>query len=125
VGGLLLLASKELTRPADAVFPLVLLGVGLGITGAPAQAAALSAVDREQSGMASGALSTLRYLGGVVGIGALGLVLRDVAEVDRAAALAAHHTALRVFIGALILALIPASLLPGRVPHTDVPPTSV
>jgi MFS family permease len=126
VAGLVLLASTELGRPADAIWPLVLLGIGLGVTGAPAQAAALSAVERGQSGMASGALSTLRYLGGVVGIVALGQVLRDAAEVDRATALAAHHAALRVFIGALILALIPAALLPGRVPqHADIPPTSV
>jgi MFS family permease len=126
VAGLLLLAGSGLGRPSDALLPLVLLGVGLGITGAPAQAAALSAVDREQSGMASGALSTLRYLGGVVGIGALGLVLEGAPAADLDAALAAHRTALRVFTAALLLALIPAALLPGRgTERAELPPPPV
>jgi len=59
----------------DALLPLVLLGIGMGITGAPSQAAALSAVSRSQAGMASGALSTMRYLGGVVGASLGGAVL--------------------------------------------------
>jgi MFS family permease len=48
---------------------LVLLGVGIGVSTSPSQAAALSAVDASQAGAASGALSTMRYLGGVLGSG--------------------------------------------------------
>ncbi len=48
---------------------LILLGAGIGISTSPSQAAALSAVDASQAGVASGALSTMRYVGGVIGSG--------------------------------------------------------
>jgi MFS family permease len=126
LGGVLLLASSSFDSTTDALVPLGLLGVGLGLASAPAQAAALSAIAREQSGMASGALSTLRYLGGVVGIGALGVVLQGAGEVSPAAQLDAHRTALWVFAAAMLVALLPAALLPGRGTRgEDVPPTPV
>ncbi|HEX6099464.1 MAG TPA: MFS transporter [Thermoanaerobaculia bacterium] len=53
---------------------LVLLGAGIGISTSPSQAAALSAVDASQAGAASGALSTMRYLGGVLGSGLVALL---------------------------------------------------
>jgi MFS family permease len=112
-GAMLALDAHRILRPQDALIQLVLLGLGLGLTSAPAQAAALSAVEHRQSGMASGALSTLRYLGGVVGIGVLGVVLGGGTEGTVAGA-AAHQTALRLFAVALLLALLPAALLPGR-----------
>jgi MFS family permease len=46
---------------------LILLGVGIGVSTSPSQAAALSAIDASQAGAASGALSTMRYVGGVLG----------------------------------------------------------
>jgi MFS family permease len=123
LAGTLLLATADLTSAAHALAPLILLGVGLGLASAPAQAAALGAVARERSGMASGALSTLRYLGGAIGIGVLGVVL----EGAGAAELGAHRTALGIFAAALLLALLPSTLLPGRkTPGAgEVPPTPV
>ena len=51
--------------------PLGVLGAGLGLGGAPAQAAGLESVRRDQSGMAAGAITTLRYVGGLVGVALL------------------------------------------------------
>ena len=46
---------------------IAMLGIGLGISGAPVQAAALGAAPVTKAGMASGLYSTSRYLGSVVG----------------------------------------------------------
>ncbi|HYE90942.1 MAG TPA: MFS transporter, partial [Terriglobales bacterium] len=53
---------------------LILLGVGIGVSTSPSQAAALSAIDSSQAGVASGALSTMRYVGGVLGSGLVALL---------------------------------------------------
>jgi MFS family permease len=121
LGGILLLAASDLSSARDALGPLIVLGVGLGLASAPSQASALSAAPRERSGMASGALSTLRYLGGVIGIGVLGVVLGD----GGAGELGAHRTALRIFAAAMLLAVLPSALLPGRkTPGAEeIPPT--
>jgi len=55
--------------------PLLMVGLGLGLSTGPSQAAALSAIDPHRSGMASAAISTLRYLGAIVGTAILGLAL--------------------------------------------------
>jgi len=54
---------------------LVLVGLGLGASTGPAQAESLSAIARERSGMAAAAVSTLRYLGGILGTAILGIAL--------------------------------------------------
>jgi MFS family permease len=94
--------------PLDVVPGMLLIGVGVGLTGPPAQAASMSAVGREQSGMAGGVVSTMRYLGGVAGTGALGALLRD------SASPAAHQRPVFVYAGAIILAAALSVLLPGR-----------
>lgn len=53
---------------------LILMGLGIGISTSPSQAAALSAVPASHAGVASGALSTLRYAGGVIGSGLVALL---------------------------------------------------
>lgn len=98
---------------SDAVVPLSLLGLGLGLTSAPAQAAALSAVPKEKSGMAAGLTSTLRYVGGMAGLSVLGLVLSDAPS--RVIARQEHEHALSIFCVALGLAALCALSLPGRV----------
>jgi len=50
---------------------LGLIGVGIGLSSAGLQAAALEAVGQQDAGIASGVFSTSRYLGGLVGSGAL------------------------------------------------------
>jgi DHA2 family methylenomycin A resistance protein-like MFS transporter len=49
-----------------------LIGVGIGLSSAGLQAAALEAVGAQDAGVASGLFSTSRYLGSIVGSGALG-----------------------------------------------------
>ena len=78
------------------------------MTSPPAQAASMSTVGREQSGMAGGVLSTMRYIGGVAGTTALGVLLRD------SASPASHQRPLFVYAGALVVAAALSLLLPGR-----------
>jgi EmrB/QacA subfamily drug resistance transporter len=53
---------------------IVLIGAGIGLTTGPAQAAGLSAIPSEQAGAASGVLSTMRYVGGVIGSGLVAML---------------------------------------------------
>lgn len=91
---------------------LILLGLGLGLGSAPAQAAAMSAVPREQSGMAAGLTSTLRYIGGITGLAVLGALLGE--QRDAATVLSQHHAALWVFGAALVATALCALALPRR-----------
>lgn len=54
---------------------LFMVGAGLGLNTGPAQATVLSAVGEKDAGMASGALSVMRYLGSICGIALLGVLL--------------------------------------------------
>ena len=90
---------------------LILAGIGLGLTNGPSQSAALGTIDPAQSGIASGLLSTCRYLGGVIGISILGLLL---SAPDSAEPLSQYHQAILVFAGSFVVAATVALLLPGR-----------
>jgi MFS family permease len=97
--------------PLDATGPLVLLGFGIGLSSAPAQASALSSVSSERSGMAAGATSTMRYLGGVLSVLMLSAILggpRGANGID------AYETATRAFAIAAALATAACFALPGR-----------
>lgn len=84
---------------------LVLMGIGIGISTSPSQAAALSAVPANQAGVASGALSTLRYVGGVIGSGLVALL---------AGGGIAHDARLIVFPVVLLASAFVSLWLPGR-----------
>jgi len=90
---------------ADLMTALLLMGGGIGIATSPSQAAALGAVAAEQAGVASGALSTMRYVGGVIGSG---LVAMLVARGD------VHDPRLMVFPAVLLLSAAVALALPGK-----------
>jgi MFS family permease len=75
LGSLLLCRLESFASPHDALFPLLIFGVGLGLSSAPAQASCMSTIDPRRAGMAAGASSTARYLGGIVTILVLGFVL--------------------------------------------------
>jgi MFS family permease len=90
---------------ASLIPTLILMGAGIGISGSPSQAAALSAVPASQAGVASGALSTLRYVGGVIGSGLVALL---------AGGGLAHDTRLIVFPAVLLASAFVALWLPGR-----------
>ncbi|MCW2720607.1 MAG: hypothetical protein JWR81_4429 [Pseudonocardia sp.] len=112
LAGLGMLAASGLTSPGQVRLPLVVLGIGIGLATPAAQSASLSAVDRRESGMAAGVNSTMRYLGGVVGIAVLGRLL-DVGG-NREEVLGEHRIMLAVFAGALLAGLVSAAALPGR-----------
>jgi MFS family permease len=99
--------------PGDVLPGMLLLGVGVGITSPPAQAASMSTVGSEQSGMAGGVVSTLRYMGGVAGITAVAALLND------ASSPASHQRPLPVYAGALVVAALLSGLLPGREKRLD------
>jgi EmrB/QacA subfamily drug resistance transporter len=66
-GTVILTASTMVDRLALIVVALVIIGLGLGISGAPVQAAALQAIPGDLAGSAAGIFSTARYVGSVVG----------------------------------------------------------
>jgi len=100
---------QSLQTPTDTILGLILVGTGLGFSSAPSQAAAMSAVSRADAGMAGGVVSTSRYIGGVIGISALGYLLGG----DQAG-VASHSAAATVYLGALVLAALSSLGLPGR-----------
>lgn len=120
LAGVLALADfAKLAVPGDALAGLILVGAGLGIATAPSQAAAMSAVDRGRAGMAAGALSTSRYLGGVLGISVLGALLASNAGAP------SHRAAALAYAGALAVATLGALLLPARLGHEAGSPAPV
>ena len=98
--------------PSDALFGLILMGTGLGLSSAPSQAAAMSSVGRHEAGMAGGAISTARYIGGIIGITVLGQLLATNSGV------ASHSAAATVYGVALVIAALSSLALPGRVLHS-------
>ena len=104
---------SEVLVPSDLLPGMVLLGAGLGLSSAPCQAASMSSVDRSNAGMAGGAISTGRYIGGVIGISSLGFVLGRSGD-GTATAIAAHTSAMGVYVAAMVLATICALILPSR-----------
>jgi MFS family permease len=90
---------------------LVLGGAGLGLANGPSQSAAMATIDRATSGIASGVLSTCRYLGGVVGISVLGLLLSAPASAE---SLGQYRQAILVFAGSFLIAAMVSLLLPRR-----------
>jgi MFS family permease len=109
LGVFLLSDFQSLQTPSDAILGLILVGAGLGFSQAPSQAAAMSAVQRTDAGMAGGVVSTARYIGGVIGISALGYLLGG----DQAG-VASHSAAANFYLGALVLATLSTLALPGR-----------
>ena len=98
----------SIQTPTEVLPGFVLMGTGLGLSSAPSQAAAMAAAQRENAGMAAGALSTMRYVGGIIGIAVLGAQIADARNV------AAHQSTVFVYAAALVVALALAGLLPGR-----------
>jgi EmrB/QacA subfamily drug resistance transporter len=59
---------------ADVLGPLIVLGVGMGLTIAPAIAAATAGVKRKEAGVASAMVNTSQQIGGAIGTAALSTV---------------------------------------------------
>jgi EmrB/QacA subfamily drug resistance transporter len=72
---LLLLTQSDAGTPyLELLGPLLLLGIGLGLTMAPMVAAAVAAMPPEQAGVASGTINTNRQVGGALGVAVLGAI---------------------------------------------------
>lgn len=82
-GTLLLTASTVFQEVVLTIVALAVMGFGLGVSGAPVQAAAIEAVPGETAGSAAGIFSTSRYVGSVLGSTVLALVFtREVGPGD-------------------------------------------
>jgi EmrB/QacA subfamily drug resistance transporter len=74
-GGLFGLAQLQVATPYDRIWPFqVLLGLGMGLAMPAVSATATAAVERNQSGIASGVINAGRQVGGSLGIAVLGTV---------------------------------------------------
>ena len=110
LAGVYLVSNFEsLETPGDVLMGLVLIGAGLGLSSAPSQAAAMSAVGRAEAGVAGGVVSTACYIGCLIGISALGYLLGG-----EDAGVQAHNAAVVVYAAALVVAALCALALPGR-----------
>ena len=77
--GLLLLATASTTSGYGLVVAsLVILGFGMGNTMAPATEAIMGALPRERAGVGSAVSTTVRQVGGVLGVAVLGSLLSSV-----------------------------------------------
>jgi EmrB/QacA subfamily drug resistance transporter len=117
IGGLVVgLYAVEGRALGPLVLCLVGVGLGLGLVTGPNQAAALSAVPARDSGVASGVLATVRYLGGLVGIGVISAWSNGGGGPDD---LAGHLRCVWVYIAAHVVALLLALLLPRKIRTLD------
>lgn len=57
------------------LLPLVLIGIGLGLSSAPVQTTALEAAPHGETGQAAGLFSTMRYLGSILGSAGMAAIL--------------------------------------------------
>jgi MFS family permease len=110
--GITILAVVDLTAARQVVVPLALLGAGLGLATPAAQSASITAVSGDHAGMAAGVGSTMRYLGGLVGVAVMSVLL-DVSG-TRSAVVSEHRTLMLFFAGVLLVGMACAALLPGR-----------
>lgn len=115
-GVLMLWPLATFTTPGDAIPSLLLFGSGMGLCGAPAQSAAMSAVNPERAGMAAGVNSTMRYLGGIVSILVLGAVLGS----DSTVSVLRHDIMIWSFTAAVVLSAIAGFNLPGKLSATTI-----
>jgi predicted MFS family arabinose efflux permease len=99
VGAVLFVSQGELLAS------VILMGGGIGLSSSPSQAAALSAIPATQAGVASGALSTMRYAGGVIGSGLVAMLAGGALTSD---------PRLYVFPSVLLLSALVALALPGK-----------
>lgn len=106
-GALLATAGAALfVARGELMLSVMLMGAGIGMTSGPSNAAALSAVPASQAGVASGALSTMRYAGGVIGSGLVAMLAAGATTAD---------PRLFVFPAVLFLSALVALALPGRI----------
>lgn len=78
LAGMWLLSLPEYWAQPNTLLPfMVLIGIGIGFSMGPAQSAALGVISKRDSGMASGAMSMMRYVGSTIGTAMLGILLAN------------------------------------------------
>jgi MFS family permease len=99
----------------DLVGPFAIAGFGMSLFFAPAANVVLSAVRRQDEGTASGVSNTVREVGGVFGVAALGTVFAVAGGYGSPAAFVSG-LATAVWVGAIVLGLgaIGALAIPAR-----------
>lgn len=112
-GSLALCRLASFATPAEAMPSLVLFGVGLGLSSAPAQSSTMAAVAADHAGEAAGLSWTLRYFGGMASIVVQAMVLGDEQAMTQT-----HHVAMiGLYAVAALLSLAACLLLPGPRPR--------
>ena len=104
---------QSFATPTDAMPYLVIFGVGMGLSSAPAQSSAMAAVPPNRAGTAAGLSSTMRYLGGMATIAVQAAVLGG----DMTVTEASHLLMIELYAAAALLSLAAASVLPRRGAH--------
>jgi len=88
--------------------PLVVVGIGTGLSSAPVQTAAIEAAAASESGQAAGLFSTMRYLGSILGAALMAAILvGEVPSVD----------AFRLLFGLLTVTALAAVVMARRLPR--------
>jgi DHA2 family methylenomycin A resistance protein-like MFS transporter len=109
--GCLALLRVQGATPVWAIFgPQVLLGGGLGLVVPPMTTTLMSAVDRSRSGVAAGALTTMRQAGSVFGVALFGSMI------GAGGFAAGFHRALLCSVGLALLAMLFALPIGTRPP---------
>jgi EmrB/QacA subfamily drug resistance transporter len=127
IGLAMVILVLHLTQPAvngwDLTGPLLLAGVGTGMTIAPNQDFVLATVPRREAGTAAGILGTSQRLGTAIGIAAIGTVLfgtlKFVPGPHPAASAFVHSAQLALLanLGFMFVALVLVLALPREIPN--------
>jgi EmrB/QacA subfamily drug resistance transporter len=94
--------------------PLVLAGIGLGMSFVPMTIAATADVPIHQAGLASGLLNTTRQMGGAVGLAAMATIAAGASSPTAGYDRAFWISAAAMVIGALIALVLPGAPKPER-----------
>jgi MFS family permease len=107
LGVVILGALPSSASPDEVGLRLALVGLGLGLSTGPANASAITAVPQEQTGVASAAISMLRYFGAIAGT-----LILSVAFAPGPDGAARQHLALWAFVAALLVSAALGLILP-------------
>jgi EmrB/QacA subfamily drug resistance transporter len=137
-GGMFWLAqlTTETTYLGGVIGPLFILGLGVGMSFAPAIAAATTGVDQADAGVASAMVNTSQQIGGAVGTAALSTIFASAvtryagshqpgADLRAAAAVHGYTVAFSVSCGLFLVGVVLTALLlrSGRLEHAEEAPS--
>ena len=96
-------------HPCDLGLRLLLVGLALGLSTGPAQAAGLTAVTAEKSALGSATMSMVRYVGSIAGTVILGFALAEGSD-----GASRRDVAMWIFAGAFLASAVLGGLLRSR-----------